>query len=173
MSSPSIAALFQQRVVIGVGDMSVSNNPAITLSTYALGSCVAVVAYDPVASVGGILHAMLPDSSISPAKAMSQPAMFIDTGIPALLRSLVGLKAAPHRLRIFLAGGASVLCTNDAFKIGERNIGATRSLLARLQLPVARVALGGTINRTVHLNVGSGALSLRTPESNESWSLAA
>ncbi|HEY1107226.1 MAG TPA: chemotaxis protein CheD, partial [Opitutaceae bacterium] len=90
MSSPSIAAIFGQRVVIGVGDLSVSNNQSITLSTYALGSCVAVVAYDPVVRAGGLLHAMLPQSKLSPDKARAQPAMFVDTGMAALLRALTG-----------------------------------------------------------------------------------
>ena len=45
--APTIGALFAQRVVIGVGDMAVSNNSIVTLSTYALGSCVGVIAYDP------------------------------------------------------------------------------------------------------------------------------
>ena len=67
--SPSIASLFAQRLVVGVGDMIVSNNAASTLSTYALGSCVAIAAYDPVVKAGGLLHIMLPDSTISPAKA--------------------------------------------------------------------------------------------------------
>jgi chemotaxis protein CheD len=172
MASP-ISSLFAQRVVVGVGDMSVSNNPLITLSTYALGSCIAVVCYDPMAKAGGLLHLMLPDSIISPEKAISQPAMFADTGIPLLLRSLVGLRADITRLRTFLAGGASVLCTTDTFKIGERNIRATFDYLARAGLPVRQTALGGTINRTVHLNVGTGIITLKTPEAIDSWSLAA
>ena len=67
--APTISALFSQRVVIGVGDMAVSNNDTVTLSTYALGSCVGIVAYDPNSHAGGILHIMLPDGSISPDKA--------------------------------------------------------------------------------------------------------
>lgn len=173
MSSPTIAALFAQRVVIGVGDMSVSNNPSITLSTYALGSCVAVVAYDPVVKVGGLLHVMLPDSSISPAKAAAQPAMFVDTGMPQLFRSLKGLHAQPARLRLFLAGGACILCTNDTFRIGERNIRATIAHLAQMGLVARHSALGGTINRTVHLNVGTGSVTLKTPEAVDTWSFAA
>src|SRR5262245_11655759 len=122
VGSPSIAALFAQRVVVGVGDAGVSNNPSITLSTYALASCVGVVAYDPLLKVGGLLHMMLPDSTISPQKAISQPAMFADTGLPLLFRSLAGMRAERHRLQIAIAGGASVLCATDSFKIGERNI---------------------------------------------------
>jgi chemotaxis protein CheD len=173
MASPSIASLFAQRVVVGVGDLGVSNNPMITLSTYALGSCIAVVAYDPFVKAGGLLHLMLPDSKLCPDKATTQPAMFADTGLALLLRSLVGVRAELGRLRLFLAGGASVLCINDNFKIGERNIRATTDYLAQKGLFARRSDIGGTINRTVHLNVGTGAITLKTPLVNDTWSLAA
>src|SRR4051812_29167296 len=129
--APTVASLFAQRIVIGVGDLAVSNNPQVTLSTYALGSCVGVVAYDPLVKTGGILHLMLPDGSISPAKAISQPAMFANTGLPLFFRSLTGMKAERTRLRIFVAGGASVLGGPDSFKIGERNIRATLDYLSQ------------------------------------------
>ncbi len=172
MSSPSIAAIFQQRVVIGVGDVSVSNNPSIVLSTYALGSCVAIAAYDPAVKAAGLLHVMLPDSSISPQKAIGQPAMFVDTGLPHMMRALAGLRADPRRIRIFLAGGASVLGTTDSFKIGERNIQATVAHLGRIGLAAGRSEVGGTINRTVHLEVGNGALTLKSPNGTSNWTLA-
>lgn len=171
MGSPTIASLFAQRVVVGVGDMGVSNNVQITLSTYALGSCVAVVVYDPDAKVGGLLHLMLPDSTISPSKATSQPAMFADTGMPLLFRSLTGLRAEFDRLRIFLAGGANVLCDADTFRIGERNIQAASDYLARHGLAIWHRSLGGSINRTVHLNVGTGDVTLKTPNGTETFTL--
>jgi chemotaxis protein CheD len=173
MGSPSISALFAQRVVVGVGDMGVSNNPQITLSTYALGSCVAVVAYDPFAKAGGLLHLMLPDSTISPAKAQSQPAMFADTGLPILFRSLAGMRVDFNRIRIFLAGGANVLCDADTFRIGERNIRAASDYLTRNNLFVRHSSLGGSINRTVHLNIGNGEITLKMPGANDTLSLAA
>jgi chemotaxis protein CheD len=169
MGSATIASLFAQRVVVGVGDLGVSNNPSITLSTYALGSCVAVVAYDPLARAGGLLHMMLPDSSISPDKAVEQPAMFADTGLPQLFRAVIGMKAERGRLKIFMAGGASVMCTNDMFKIGERNIVATRDFLRRNGFAIAQSALGGTINRTVHVDVGTGEITLKTPVGNDTF----
>ena len=66
--SPTIGSVFAQRIVVGVGDMAVSNNTNMTISTYALGSCVGIVAFDPFVNVGGILHIMLPDSTLSPEK---------------------------------------------------------------------------------------------------------
>lgn len=165
--------MFAQRVVIGVGDMAVSNSTGVVLSTYALGSCIGVVAYDPVVKVGGILHLMLPESRISPQKAAVQPAMFADTGLPLFFQQLAGFKALASRTRLFVAGGASVLSGTDPFAIGERNTRATLKFLTRNGLTVRRAEVGGAINRTIHLEMASGSVSLKTPAGNAQLSLAA
>ncbi|HYC72807.1 MAG TPA: chemotaxis protein CheD [Opitutaceae bacterium] len=170
---PTVASLFAQRVVVGVGDMAVSNNPQVILSTYALGSCIGVVAFDPVARAGGILHLMLPESSISPEKAARQPAMFADTGLPQFFRALAGLKAERARVRIFLAGGASVIAGSDPFRIGERNTRATIDFLGRNNLAVLGTDTGGNVNRTLHLELSTGAVTLKTPSEQGQRSLAA
>jgi chemotaxis protein CheD len=170
--APTITALFSQRVVIGVGDQAVSNNDSVTLSTYALGSCVGVIVYDPIAHSGGILHLMLPDSTISPEKAVKQPAMFADTGLPLLFRALAGVRVEKARLRIFLAGGASVLNGADPFKIGERNFLAVQKYLRANGLSVAGQDIGGNVNRTVHLEIGTGRVTLKLPDRTEQFGLA-
>jgi hypothetical protein len=38
---------------------------------------------------------------------------------------------------------------------------------------VRQTAVGGTINRTLHLNVSTGEITLKTPISNDSFLLAA
>ena len=173
MGAPSIASLFAQRVIIGVGDMAVSNNPQVILSTYALGSCIGVIAYDSVTKVGGILHFMLPDSTISPDKAAKQPAMFGNTGLPMLFKAMVGMKADPRRIRIFVAGGAGMLAGQDAFKIGERNSTVTFDFLTKHGLSLRHRETGGSINRTVHLEINTGSTNLKTPVANDQFSLAA
>lgn len=162
--SPTISMLFAQRVVIGVGDLAVSNNTQVTLTTYALGSCVGMVAYDPVTRAGGLLHTMLPESSISKEKAVSQPAMFADTGLPLFMRELTGVKAERHRLKIFLAGGACVLSGPDTFRIGERNTAAVKAWLAAQGLRVMGTDLAGTVNRTLHLELSTGQLTIKLPD---------
>jgi len=170
--SPTVASLFAQRVVIGVGDMAVSNNTQVILSTYALGSCVGVVAYDAAAKAGGVLHLMLPDSTISPEKAVRQPAMFADTGLASFFRALAGLKAERSRLKLFVAGGASVISGNDPFKIGERNRQVTLDFLARQGYNIRHTEVGGTINRTLHLEMSTGSVTLKTPTETGQLSLA-
>jgi chemotaxis protein CheD len=171
--SPTIASLFAQRVVIGVGDHAVSNHQATILSTYALGSCIGVVVYDPVARCGGILHLMLPEASVSPQKAASQPAMFADTGLPLLFRELAGLKAERARVKVFVAGGASVIGGQDPFKIGERNTRATLDFLNSHRVPITQVDTGGSHSRTVHLELSTGKVQLITPSGKSAIALAA
>lgn len=170
--SPSINSIFAQRVIVGVGDMAVSNLGQVTLSTYALGSCIGVVAYDPTVKAGGILHLMLPDSTISPDKAAKQPAMFADTGLPLIFRALVGLRAERRNLRIFLAGGAAVLQGEDTFKIGERNAAAATKFMQNNGLYVKFSDLGGQLNRTIHLEVSTGRVTMKMPNGSEDFILS-
>jgi len=169
--APTIGAMFSQRVVIGVGDMAVSNNTIVTLSTYALGSCVGVIAFDPASKAGGILHLMLPDSTISPDKAVKQPAMFADTGLPMLFKALLGVRADRSRTRLFIAGGASVLNGADPFKIGERNSAAVQKYLRANGFSIVGQDLGGNVNRTVHLEINTGKVSMKMPDRIENFSL--
>lgn len=162
-SPASTRGSFAQRVVVGVGDMAVSNVQHVTLSTFALGSCVGIVVFDPVARAGGLLHLMLPDSTLSPDRAAKKPAMFADTGVPLLFNALRGIRAERQRVNILLAGGACVLNGPDQFRIGERNIIATRKLLALYGLRASYEELGGTVNRTVHLDIATGRVSLKLP----------
>lgn len=73
--------------IVGVADMKVSNNHEESVITYSLGSCIGLVIYDPAVRVGGILHYMLPESSIDTEKAAKRPFMFADTGIPRLFKT--------------------------------------------------------------------------------------
>jgi chemotaxis protein CheD len=170
MASPSITG-FEHKVVVGIADFAVSNNPNIILSTYSLGSCIGVAIYDPVVKVGGLLHAMLPDSTIDNVKAMTQPAMFIDTGIPALFRAAYDLKADKYRLQIYVAGGAQIMDNSGYFNIGKRNYEALTGLLGKHGLKIQSEQTGGMVNRTMYLNLGSGEVSLKTSGQTKEASL--
>ena len=158
---PPILTGFQHRVVIGLAEMAVSNNPSAILTTYALGSCIGVVLYDPVVRVGGLLHAMLPDSTIDPAKAQAHPGMFVDTGMPALLRGACQMRADRRRLQIYVVGGARIMDDQNLFNIGGRNVAAFAEWLRLEDLHVSAEQVGGQVNRTVSLTIGTGRTTLK------------
>src|SRR5258708_588456 len=96
----------ETEIVVGVGDCQVATLPAAWLATYALGSCVAIIAWDWRAKVGGLLHALLPDSSIDRARAAFDPSRYVDTGIFELLQRMEEQGCSKRRLRCSVAGGA-------------------------------------------------------------------
>ncbi len=151
--------------------MAVSNNNSVILSTYALGSCIGVIAYDPFMSAGGILHFMLPDSKLSPEKASARPSMFGDSGMKLFFRELFSFKAENRRLRVVLTGGASVLGKSDMFKIGTRNADVARDFLRTNRLNLTAEDTGGLNNRTVHLELRTGNLTIKLPTGTKSLCL--
>jgi len=144
------------RIVVGIADIKVGGDVEDVLITYALGSCIGVAVYDPAVKVGGILHFMLPDSSLDLNKAKEKPSMFADTGIPLLFKSCYRLGAEKKRMIVKVAGGASILDKSNYFRIGQKNITALRKIFWRNNVLIDGEDTGKSHNRTVQLNVSTG-----------------
>ena len=154
-------------LIIDIAEFRVSADPKYTLVTYSLGSCLGVSIWDPEAHVGGLLHYMLPESSISPDKAKSNPAMFADTGIPRLFRSAYELGAQKKRLIVKVAGGSSMLDDNGTFNIGKRNYVALRKIFWKNGILIESDHVGGSMSRTMRLNIDSGQVVIRNHRAGE------
>ena len=61
----------------------------------------------------------------------------------------------------------------DPFRIGERNLRATVDYLARNGYRAAHAQIGGTINRTLHLELATGSVPMKTAAGQERISLSA
>ena len=146
---------------MGVSDFKVSNNVQDMIITYALGSCIAVVVYDPRVRVGGMLHFMLAESSIDKQKAMQNPAMFADTGIPLLFKTCYKMGAEKKRMIVKIAGGASILDDSDFFRIGQKNITAVRKIFWKNNVLITSEDTGKNFNRTVELHMSDGKVIVR------------
>ncbi len=151
-----------KQLVVGMGDMVVSNDPTAQLVTYSLGSCVGVAIYDPLAKVGGLLHAMLPDSELNLERAGMRPFMFVDTGVIAMFHAAYAFGAMKSRMIVKVCGGATFLDDQKNFRIGERNVVATMEIFKRNSITVASADVGGAKSRTVRLNLGNGEFTLDT-----------
>ena len=150
------------KIVVGVSDMSVSDDPESSIITYSLGSCIGVAVHDPVAKVGGVLHFMLPESELDSKKAKKNPFMFCDTGIPSLFKTAYKLGAKKQRMKVVIAGGAQVLDQDGFFNIGKRNIIATKKMFWRNNVLIDHEETGGNCNRTIKLDINSGKMYLKT-----------
>lgn len=153
----------KKTLVVGVADMVASNDASAEIVTYSLGSCLGITVYDPGRKVGGLLHIMLPDSSIDPIKATHSPYMFVDTGVPRLFQAAVALGAERGRLVIKVAGGAQFLDQNRVFNIGERNYEAFTALLARNGYSIHARQVGGVASRTMRFDLSTGKVSIHSP----------
>ncbi len=170
-AAPAPAAAFRppspRGHVVGVGDLALATADGRgpdRLVTYALGSCLGVCIHDPVARVAGLLHVMLPASGTDPARAAAAPAVFVDTGVPALFRESYRLGARKERLVVKVLGGAQQADReqDDHFQIGKRNLLALRRILWRNNVLVAAEDVGGVrVSRTVTVDAATGAVHVR------------
>ena len=149
-------------VVVDIADLAVSADPGMAIITYSLGSCIGLAIWDPAARVGGMLHYMLPESQLSPEKARSNPAMFCDTGVPKLFRAAYELGAVKNRLIVKVAGGSQLLDDNGTFNIGKRNYLALRKILWKNGVMIQAENVGGSMSRTLKLQVGTGELTIKS-----------
>lgn len=149
--------------VVGVAEMRISSEPDDLFVTHALGSCLGIAVYDREAGVGGILHVMLPTSSVSPDKAIKNPFMFVDTGTPVFFKELYKRGAKKERLEVKVAGGASVGANRgDFFAIGKRNYTMLRKLFWKNEIPIKSQDVGGNIARTLFMDNDSGKTWLQS-----------
>jgi len=109
-----------------------------------------------VARVGGLLHYMLPESSLDTVKAKKNPYMFADTGIPSLFKAAYKLGAKKQRLKVILIGGSQILDQKGFFNIGKRNETAARKMFHKNNVIISYKDVGGVVNRTVKLAVNNG-----------------
>ncbi|MBI1389593.1 MAG: chemotaxis protein CheD [bacterium] len=149
-------------VSVGISDFKVVNQPGAILATHSLGSCLGVTAFDAEAMVGGMLHCLLPDSKTSPDRARQRPAMFVDTGIEALLNAMYEQGAQRRRIVIKLAGAGQFLDKQGHFRIGDKNYAAARKSLWKSNLLIRGEDCGGSKPRTMYLFMATGETWIRS-----------
>lgn len=150
------------RLVVGIGELAVSDSPDDVIVTHALGSCIAVCVWDPQARVAGLLHFLLPEAKLNPDRARRQPATFADAGIPLLFQAAYARGLDKKRCVVKLVGGADVagLQGVGALNVGKRNLLMARQILWHNGVLVQAESTGGTIPRTVNLRASDGIVDV-------------
>lgn len=163
MGEPVTAAQWPRRIehVIGMGEGVASRGGDFVLVTYALGSCVGLTLWDPLARVGGMLHSQLPVSSIDAERSETQPFLFTDTAVAELLRRVYALGGEQSRIQARLAGCADI-GGSSSFRVGKRNLAVARRVLWKNDILVKGEDVGDTRPRTMVLDMESGVTTVRS-----------
>ncbi len=150
-------------VRVKVADYAVRRSGHVIV-TIGLGSCVAIALYDREAQVGGLAHILLPNKSMS--RETSNPAKFPETIVPLMLDEMRQLGSAPDaRISAKIVGGASMfgqLVSGTGINVGERNVAATRDVLASANIPLLAEDTGLDYGRSVYFHLDDGRVEVRS-----------
>lgn len=159
-------------IILGVGDIGVTNKPGEVLKTLGLGSCVAVVILDPKTKTVGMVHVALPQFTHDSGKITQRPGYFADTGIPALINKMTvsGCSGNGTGMIVKLAGGSKIMDPHNTFDIGRRNVLAIKRILWAKSMGAVAEDVGGTISRSVTVYQDTGRVVISSP-GRDNWEL--
>lgn len=141
---------------VRMGEMAVSATPTDELVALGLGSCIGLAIVDRTAGVAGLAHIVLPESH-----EHREPGKFADTAVPQLLARLRQAGADDRRMEAVMAGGARMFDMSDSLDIGARNDQAVREALSKARITVRAAETGGSLGRTIKVEVGDGRVTVR------------
>lgn len=135
-----------------LGQHLVSDDKDVMMVT-TLGSCVAACIHDPVASIGGMNHFLLPEnpSQEGPADAAAR---YGGVAMERLINDLLTRGARRERMVAKVFGGARVI--ESRYDIGLANARFVIDYISNESLTLGGVDLGGTAARRVHYFPASG-----------------
>jgi len=151
----------KNKIIIGISDANVSNNPQDILETLSLGSCIGVCLYDPATTIGGMLHYQLPSSTMNPCRAKQNPLMFADTGMTFLIDKMLAIGVNKKRIQVKIAGGAAMDTGPRGFDIGKRNYLAIKKVLWQHGMFIDAEDVGGSSPRNMYMDIADGTVKIK------------
>ncbi len=144
---------------VGIAELVLCRAPE-QLTCLGLGSCVAVILYDPSTKTGGIVHVLLPKA---PPNCQT-PEKYADTGVRRLYAKVVERGAVKPMLVAKLVGGAQMFTSlNIAIaNVGKENIQEARAALRVLGVKIVAEDLEGNRGRSVNFDSSTGKATVHT-----------
>lgn len=162
MSTGPVGAARRTSTNVGLGAIEATDERGGVLAALGLGSCIGLVLAEP-GRAAGMAHVMLPDSGA--IATPGPPGKYADTAVPALLEAVERLGARRERLVVKMAGGAQMFSSGSGggqLNIGVRNAVAVRAALAAHGLRLRAADTGGTLGRTLEVEMRTGLVTVRT-----------
>lgn len=152
--------------IIGLGEYAVSSCEEDIIKTYALGSCLGLVLYNPKEKILGMVHIVLPDHQEDQDQILGlRQGYFAESAVPLLFKKVFGGYPDEKTLyQISLYGGASSNNKKDIFFVGERNLAKVEQILCENSIYYDKRNTGGHFSRTIEAYVKTGNVLVHTQE---------
>ncbi len=143
-----------------IGECFLTKEP--TLVCTVLGSCVAVSFYQPVIRLGGIFHALLPDSQDNlPENQQKQPCRFVDQSIWKILQAVERHGGRRQDIQIKVFGGSELFGFSrgngsTAKSVGRKNVQVAIMELDKAGLRIMASDVGGPFGRKLYFLSDTG-----------------
>ena len=138
-------------VDVNTGGVEVSSDGVI-LRSIAIGSCIAIAAYDVRKRTGAMAHVMLPGQA--PKKEV-QPTKYAANAIDEIIDLMTRAGAGSCDIRACLVGAGNVLQKDDD-AVCKANVKSVMQLLEEKNIPVRATVLGGTERKGVFMDIENG-----------------
>ncbi len=142
-----------QPIDVNTGEVRSSNEKS-QLRSIAIGSCIAVVGFDPVKKAGVIAHIMLPDKAPERARAKTK---YAQNALDEMMRLFMEYGSNEKDIYVCLVGGGNVL-KKESDTVCQRNIESVTSILNERGIDIKAVALGGMERKSVFMELPSGTV---------------
>jgi len=147
--------------IVRIADMAVGKAPEV-ISTYGLGSCVAVILYDPDKKQGGVLHFVLPERM---RKNTENPLRYGEDGVRILIREMERMGSKKGNLRAKIVGGSTMFASfikNPEEAIGKRNVRKAREILEKEGIRIVAEDTGGDYGRSLDFYLNDGRVVVKS-----------
>lgn len=143
-------------VNIHIGGVHASRLPTVVRTV--LGSCVAACIFDPVATVGGMNHFMLPEGNGDD----NSSTRYGTNAMEKLINEVMKLGGQRARLRAKVFGGGHVLnIKSTGIGVAQKNASFVKEFLATENIAIVAQRLGGLNPLQVHFYTDSGKVLIK------------
>lgn len=144
---------------VGIAQLAVCRAPEMIVCL-GLGSCVAVILYDSVNKIGGVVHVLLPKSPVPCDKEEK----YADTGTKKLVGEMANHGAKREKLVAKLVGGAQMFpnLNLSIANIGRENSMMARRILREYMIRIVAEDLDGHAGRSAYFDTSTGQVTVKT-----------
>jgi chemotaxis protein CheD len=145
--------------MVGIGEYAIAGGSE-KMVIYGLGSCAALILFDPGSRKAGLAHVLLPGSAPEGPRAADLPAKYAEDAMNLLTEGLGGAGG----LVAAIVGGAHLFMAEGPAekRVGNRNVESLKEGLVRRRIPLAWEDTGGDTGRTVSVELPACRVSVRT-----------